>query len=296
VIVTQLSGGLGNQMFQYAAGRALAQHWGVPFKVDLAALLNHTPAPGLVLREFDLAIFDLQVEQATPAEVRRAKREPNLAQRAWRKLTGQPPAPPPGIYNEPHFHYDTTFAQHRPPLHLQGYWQSEKYFQAIASQIRADFTFREPVGPVAAALAGQIAAAPAPVCVNVRRGDFLTNPTHGFVGLAYYRQAVDRLAQHLGLPLQCYVFSDEPAWCAEHLDLAPHACQVVGHEYAGPKFRDYLALMIGCQHFIIPNSTFGWWAAWLCPQPGKMVVAPRQWFGQGTNNTEDLLPPDWLKL
>jgi hypothetical protein len=287
---------MGNQMFQYAAARALALRWQAPLKLDLTALLDRKPAPGLVFRDYDLDIFHLEVERATPAEVRLAKREPGLGLRAWCKLTRQAPTPPPGLYAEPHFHYDATFAHHRPPVYLQGYWQSARYFQEIAPQIKADFALREPLGPAAATLAAQVRAAPAPVCVNVRRGDFLTNPTHGFVGLAYYRQAVDRLAQLVSGPLQCYLFSDEPEWCAQHLDLAPHACQVVGHEYAGPKFRDYLALMIQCHHFVIPNSTFAWWAAWLCPHPAKVVIAPQQWFGQSPHNTQDLLPSEWLKM
>jgi hypothetical protein len=92
-----------------------------------------------------------------------------------------------------------------------------------------------------------------------------------------------------------FVFSDDMEWCRANLDFIPKAT-FVGHEHAGPKFGTYLQLMTSCKHFIIPNSTFGWWAAWLSDNSQKVVIVPQEWSQGGGATTNDIIPAGWIKL
>ena len=141
------------------------------------------------------------------------------------------------------------------------------------------------------------------VCVNVRRGDYVSSPSSieflGFVGTEYYSESIKIIYARVTNPT-VFVFSDEIEWCIDNLRF-DCPTTFVGHEYAGEKFRDYLYLMSLCKHFIIPNSTFGWWGAWLSNSKG-IVVAPKKWFNatkwfNGTDlDTSDLIPAGWIRL
>jgi hypothetical protein len=250
MIITRLRGGLGNQMFQYAAGRAAALQKNTALFVDTtwfssAGALNPR-------REYDLGIFTA---------------EPHIASR-WQifvsKLTG---------------------------TYLDGFWQDENYFRSIEKTVREDFTFRNPIPAQSAALFASITAAES-VCINVRRDDFIKDGK--FVGVSYYERGVEEILKTKPAAA-FFVFSDDIEWCRTNLGFIPRAT-FVGHEHAGPKFRAYLQLMTACKHFIIPNSTFGWWAAWLSPHPDKTIIVPKEWSQGGGISTNDIIPAGWIKL
>ena len=92
-----------------------------------------------------------------------------------------------------------------------------------------------------------------------------------------------------------FVFSDDIEWCCNNLIFEKETV-FVGHEYAGQKFCTYLNLMSQCKHFIIANSSFSWWAAWLNNNPDKIVIAPDEWFNKGPKDTQDLIPGGWIKI
>ena len=137
-----------------------------------------------------------------------------------------------------------------------------------------------------------------PVCLNVRRGDFVSNPLmnveHGVLGLDYYYGAINEIIQK-EKDIHIYIFSDDIEWCSNNLKFDVPTT-FVDHTYAGEKFSSYLLLMQTCRHFIIPNSTFGWWAAWLSNHSNKTVIAPKRWFNDASRNTKDILPNSWIKL
>jgi hypothetical protein len=296
-IITQLLGGLGNQMFQYAIGRRLAHEHALDLKVDASILLDHTPGRHLVNRDYDLDIFALQVPFASKQE-RRWFNPHGLSHFGKVLFHLRRSVAEPDIYIEKSFRFDEALVN-RPvaPAYLAGMWQSYKYVDPIRDLLLHDFAFRHELPDGALDLAKALRD-PASVCVNVRRTDFVSVPGNaalmGFVGLDYYRKAVEAISARVGAAARFFVFSDDPEWCRNELRWLPNDPVFVDHAYAGPKFSHYLHLMSMASHFVIPNSTFGWWAAWLSANVHKTVVAPRNWFHDKTLDAIDLCPPDWL--
>ena len=293
MIIVQLNGGLGNQMFQYAAARALSLHHQTDLKLDVSFLLDRSPRQkGFVYRDFDLSIFNLSVNFASAEESSLLNKKiwgnktiDSFAKKTFgKKIT---------YFKEPHFHFYRKFLSLGPNLFLEGYWQSEKYFADHQHIIRQDFTFSKKPQGKTMDLLNRIKSENA-VCVNVRRGDFLTTPLHGILSTGYYNTAEHLINEKVSSP-HFYVFSDDINWCREHLRFSGPTFYV-SHEYAGEKFQEYLQLMIQCNHFIIPNSSFGWWAAWLNNKPDKIVIAPKKWFNKGPKDTQDIIPESWIKI
>jgi hypothetical protein len=303
MIIVELMGGLGNQMFEYAAARCLAEKLGQPLKIDTTTLLDRTnTTEGFMFRNYDLGIWNIQESFATPEEVfaltNKSEAPLSFAKKLSRKASNllKSSAPENRVYKEPYFYYDRNFYKQKAPLYLQGYWQSEEYFKPISRIIRQEFTFKNPLSSHCESMAAQIESTES-ICLNVRRGDFVSSPKTsellGFVGINYLEKGVDLIADKLDNP-HVYIFSDEPEWCKENLQFS-YPTTLVSHEYAGEKFRDYLDLMIRCKYFVIPNSSFAWWAAWLAPHKQKIVVTPQKWFADPTMSSIDLIPSTWVK-
>jgi hypothetical protein len=298
-IITQLLGGLGNQMFQYAIGRRLAHDHALELKVDVSILTDHTPGRHLVNRDYDLDIFALEVPFASKHE-RRWFNPHGLSNFEKLLFRLRRSVAAPDLYIEKSFRFDEALVS-RPvaPMYLSGSWQSYKYVDPIRELLLRDFAFRHEVPDDALHLATALRH-PASVCVNVRRTDFVSVPGNaalmGFVGLDYYWKAVDAISARIGAAARYFVFSDDLEWCRNELRWLPNDPVFVDHAFAGPKFSHYLHLMTQASHFVIPNSTFGWWAAWLSVNADKAVVAPRNWFHDKTLDATDLCPPDWLLI
>ncbi|MDO8208683.1 MAG: alpha-1,2-fucosyltransferase [Gallionella sp.] len=292
MILFHIIGGLGNQMFQYAAGRALALERGQSLKLDIAGFVGYGLHQGFELQR----VFNIPAEIATETEVRnilgwqiapgirRMMARPGMA--AFRRR---------GFVVEPCFHYWSEIKKVPENCYLAGYWQSEKYFQEVASVIRSDFTFKSPLLNKNAECAKQINQVNA-VSLHVRRGDYANNPktaaTHGLCSLDYYRAAIQHVSEQAQNP-HFFVFSDDIAWVKNNLKIDyPH--QYVEHNYGEESYND-MRLMSMCKHHIIANSSFSWWGAWLNPRADKIVVAPKRWFASQTD-VRDLLPQGWVRL
>ncbi len=299
MVTVRLKGGLGNQMFQYALGRRLADKNSCSLCLDLTQLLDTRTNPNYVKRDFDLDIFPFRAELTFLSRLASARPLPHV----YYGLSVADAA----VRNTFHLHeyrperselYDPSIVATTIPVYLDGYWQSESYFRPIGDSIRKDFALDASSSAVTAF--GRCVRSVPSVCINVRRGDFVDLPTSasslGFVGLEYYHRAVDVLSERVP-NAHYFVFSDEPQWCAENiLPWLSQPAMVVGHECAGRKYSDYFWLMTQCQHFIIPNSSFAWWAAWLASHSDKTVIAPRRWFRDPRKRAEDLLPKPWTTI
>lgn len=300
MITVSLIGGLGNQMFQYAAGKALAERHGVPLALDISGFL------GYELRSFLLdrllvpeAAAAVQGESSPPpAKFARAKWKGRI-DRVLGKVGLPKLAPSPNEYREPHFHYDPAFETLGPQTELFGYFQSERYFSSIAAGLRDWLGPREPLGEAAAAALARIEASHLPVSVHVRRGDYLNPGTaefHGILGASYYSEALARIAAGVGADAELFIFSDHAAAAEQVLNFIPTSRLV--HVRGDPRrpWED-MALMARCRHHVIANSSFSWWGAWLNRSLDKIVVAPQAWFAPAVSrktNMTDLYPAGWV--
>lgn len=297
MIIVQLLGGLGNQMFQYALGKKLSILNQSVLKLDTSILLDWRPGKHAVNRDFDLDIFNIVPLFATTKEIspynpalmtvpQKVKFKIESAMFGKRATT------------ERHFHFDPSMLSLKGRVYLAGTWQSYKYFEGIENQILNDFSFRTPLTQDEQRMLGRIEKANS-VCLNVRKTDYISIKNTADImynlGPDYYRAALETLKAIIG-NFEVFVFSDDIAWCRENLNFIQEKVTYVDHQYSGKKFSSYMQLMVACKHFIIPNSTFAWWAAWLNKNPEKVVIAPNKWFNDATIRTADLIPDKWLRV
>jgi hypothetical protein len=295
MIITRLMGGLGNQMFQYAAGRALALRLGVPLKLDLSWFGKMQVVP----REYLLRVFPTAATEAAPEEIeylsyRRQNFFAKLLCRRKRRNRHYYVAEPSLCSYWPCF---TSLAA---PVYLDGYWQQEEYFTAIADIIRRDFSFPALDCPEAAKLALQIASDPNAVCVHIRRGDYVTNPTtNQVIGLCppeYYAQAIGVLASQIGKALSLFLFTDDPGWVRYNFDAPGYPVTIVDFpEHHDKPYHD-MHLMSLCRHHIIANSSFSWWGAWLRKENDGLTIAPERWFAAAERHDYTPVPARWIKI
>ena len=293
MIISKIIGGLGNQMFQYATGRAVSSRLSTPLHLDVSGFTGYKLHQGFELTR----VFACDPELATAAEVRNLLgwRASAFAQRILPHIDARW-IRRGNLVIEPHHHYWPEINTIRDNVYLSGYWQSERYFRDISETIRADFTFRQPLSEFNAELADEILHRNA-VSVHVRRGDYVTDPkTNAVLGvcsLDYYRAAISHMSEHLESP-EFFVFSDDISWVKENLQFGfPYT--FVDHNRGQESYND-MRLMSLCSHHIIANSSFSWWGAWLNPRVEKIVIAPKKWFSDTNRARRDLIPSDWLEI
>lgn len=281
-VTVTLSGGLGNQMFQLAAGRALALREKANLSADITPLLRYGQ------RTYGLGDFQLgpHVRLQAGAGSRRFGRLRRLARKIF---MGEQ------LFKEASFAYDGRILQVRAPALLDGYFQSERYFSDAATEVRTDFMPRqEKLGDIEGLAARLLPGQPS-VSLHVRRGDY-TDPAvmkvHGLMGADYYERALQLIAEKAGPCVVC-VFTDDPAWVRANLSLPANARFVSEHTKSA---MEDLMLMSRCSHHITANSSFSWWGAWLNPSEHKVVVSPARWFQPDSGiDARDLRPQGWLQ-
>jgi hypothetical protein len=290
MIIVQLKGGLGNQLFQYAAGLSLARHHGVPVKVDVNELKQPDELIG-TLRNYELQHLLAPPQIANPQEIHSLTKS-NVIINYFRKTL---PSFRRIIYNEKRFEFDPNFFKAGKNIYLKGYRQSEKYFHSISKEIHATFQLKPTLTGNIADFANAINKKES-VSVHIRRGDYnnsAVNDYHGIASESYYQQAIDRLICSLENP-SFYVFSDNIDWIKQNLQFAGQV-EFVSGSISKTHYEDFY-LMSRCKHNIIANSSFSWWAAWLNSNPDKKIIAPLKWFNNAPYNTSDLIPKDWIRL
>ena len=292
MIISRLYGGLGNQMFQYAAGRALALRSGVPLQVDIYDLVDRAPREDFVHRDCDLGLLMAPLDFASLADLGRACEKPrSLVTRAVLRYRKEMLRKNRFQEKNQQFLPELMDAQKR-SAYLVGYWHDERYFKECKEVIARDFAMR---GDLVSDFAEPIVNSES-VCLHVRRTDFVNISSEleyrTQCDEAYYRQAIEViLEQHKDI--QIFGFSDDVQWCEQNMKLQ-HPVTWIPESESGVKGGTHFWLMRQCKHFIIPNSTFAWWAAWLSENPGKMVVCPKQWYNTPEDQSECFLPNDWI--
>jgi hypothetical protein len=291
MIVTNLCGGLGNQMFQYAFGRRLALDHKTSLWLDISSFKGGE-ARGETPRNYRLHFFRIKARLLPPWLGALLLPFPRRLPPRFAKMPRWP-----GLVSkltEEGMGYNPKALQAGGSLYVEGYWQTERYFAAVADEIRADFQLAEPMTDMRQAIAAQMSASA--VSVHVRRGDYITNANaaafHGTCSPEWYARAMNHMAENVKDP-RFFVFSDDPEWSRANLPSFPQMV-FIDPQPDGREFED-IHLMSHCRHHIIANSSFSWWGAWLNPSPDKKVIAPERWFLAEADLT-DRVPASWTRM
>ena len=293
MIIVKIIGGLGNQLFQYAFGRRIAEMHQVPLKLDIKEFETYA------LRTYKLFHFNIVAEPASMTEIVHLKG--SRRQGSWARFYShiqkrRPYYRQSFIKERQPFVFDANILKVPKNVYLEGYWQNENYLKDIELILRHEFTLRSAMRGRNAELANKILSCNS-VSLHVRRGDYVsdtkTNQVHGVCSLEYYLAAIKKIEELIESP-NFFVFSDDIPWVQENLK-CEHPIKFVSHN--GDEF-DYedLRLMSLCRHHIIANSSFSWWGAWLNTNPTKIVLAPKIWFYEPSINTRNLIPKGWMVL
>ncbi|MGK2878251.1 MAG: alpha-1,2-fucosyltransferase [Solirubrobacterales bacterium] len=282
--IARLSGGLGNQLFQYACLRALSARTDDELFLDASYLRCDR------LRSFALAPYRLDAQILDRRWLCGATFAGQNADSALAAVVNRS-----RVLREAHFQFDPRVAavSDSRRLYLIGYWQSERYFGDIADELRAELQL--PLKGELRKIAESIQSTES-VSIHVRRGDLISRPKfaklHGSLTLDYYNRAAALIADHVSNP-RFFIFSDDPEWCRENLKLPGESVTV-----SGPAVSEHadMALMSVCDHNVIANSTFSWWGAWLGDPDGRTVIAPNDWFAGVNHDTSDLIPERWTRI
>lgn len=291
MIIVKLMGGLGNQMFQYAAAKSLACKHGVEVKVDLS-YLNADSKGSYTPRKYELDIFAPSIKIAQQSELKTFNKEHTKLSRLLRRKM---PSLFKNLYAvESGSKYHSAFTNFPKNTYLEGFWQSEKYFENYKDQIRLDFSINTPLPIELEGVQNKIKSTNS-VSLHVRRGDYITlksaNDFHGIPSIDYYQTSLDSISEK-NKDLELFIFSDDIEWCKQNLNFKL-PLHFIHHPFEA--CWD-MFLMSNCKHNIIANSSFSWWGAWLNKNPDKIVIAPKNWFADKTINTSDLIPKEWIRL
>ncbi len=284
MIIVKIKAGLGNQMFQYAHGRALSLRSNVELKLDTTDWTKR----GETFRKYTLSHFNIVETIATDEEIKKLRRPFGIVSKILEKIIS--------LCHISNVTFYTLYLSKK-NVYLDGFWQNESYFKDQADAIRKDFTPKTPLSAKTAAMLRTIEADPKAISLHIRRGDNAHNPSSmkafGLCSMEYYENALRILSKKTGGALHLYIFSDEIDWAKENLTF-PFPMTFV----SAPEIADWeeILLMAACRHNILANSSFSWWGAWLNPRTDKVVIGPKQWALQNKHQYKHILPPSWLRI
>ena len=288
MIIVKLKGGLGNQMFQYAFGKNIAIKHNTKLKFDDRWFSTQENSIG---RQYGLNIFNISEDFATAKEIKKYTLSNihfclNPLTRLFSRVN---------YVKEVNLQFSEEIFNSPDNTYLEGYWQSEKYFNEIREILLRDFSFRDEPDSLNKKWIARIQGANS-VSVHIRRGDYVNNPAtnkfHGLCDPEYYERGFKVIESRLESP-EYYIFSDDISWVKKNLHFTSPSHFI---EHNSGKPHEDLRLMLNCKHNIIANSSFSWWGAWGNTNPEKIVIAPQKWFNDPAIDTGDLVPEPWIRL
>ena len=294
-IIARLHGGLGNQLFVYAAARQIAAARGTRLLLDGTSAFVRDRKYGAIcqLQHFAAAAPFAPPELCFENQIARWRRDIENGISEHVALRHR------FVVREKDFGELCSGGALRRTVRLEGYWQSERYFAPIADQIRRELTVTSPLSVASRDMLARIGDCEA-VCVHIRqrRGaphapSLPPPPRFAQLPYTYYEKAVALIAQKVARPI-FFCFGDNPDWLRERWNF-PYPALFVEHNQSQERAYEDLALMTRCRHFIIGNSTFSWWGAWLA-DAGKIVVAPSNEGPLKWASEPDVSPSGWTVL
>ncbi len=300
MIISKIVGGLGNQMFQYAAGFAAAKRNKTELKMDLTWFDNI--GKSTTQRKYELDNLRISAKIATKREILRIKlwrgsyAEKILASRlplGYKLLS----LPKQNYHLEDvNLNFKSDILSIKDDAYLDGNWQSEKYFIDFSSNLRKEFEFKSKLDRTNSLMLKTILSSNS-VSIHVRRADYITNKyylkTYTPLTNDYYRRAL-RYIQKKYSKITVFIFSDDQKWIRNNFNLK--VPMIFVDINSGATGYNDMRLMANCQHNIMANSSFSWWGAWLNKNPQKMVIAPDNWFLEPAKDTRFLIPPEWVRI
>jgi AAA+ ATPase superfamily predicted ATPase len=279
MVFVSLSGGLGNQMFQYACGLSYSKRNNETLILETSELQNDGK------REYALGAFNINNTciSSNPHEFSFFKR---LTLGIFGNIID--------VKEKVEFKFDSDFNRIKGQKRLIGYWQNQKYFEAFKEEILSVFTLSKP-GKAYCTLSEKYTSQNT-VSIHVRRGDYVselhTNQVHGTCSLDYYNEAIKRIKEDNPLTEFTFlIFSDDKAWSKDAFSFLENK-EIIEQLTDSEE----LILMSQCKHNVIANSSFSWWAAWLNKNKNKTVIAPQKWFAKDLHDTSELIPEKWIKI
>jgi hypothetical protein len=265
-IVVRLEGGLGNQLFGWAAGFQLARRLNLKLELDASLLIQ---------RKLGLDSFNLS-------------RDINILTNSPKKRKDPIRSLP--LFREKNFRFDTRICEIDEPVVISGYFQSWRYFVESESEIRRLITLRDESTQLKS-LRERLSFQEV-LGIHVRRGDYIgLENHHGITHSEYFRQSIV-LADKLTSFSKIAVFSDDISAAKETIPDADY--YISDKEISSP--AENLILMSECVALIGSNSSFSWWAGFVSDGVEKVRIFPRPWFTGEDLDTRDLLPKHWITL
>jgi len=296
MIIVSIFGGLGNQMFQYACGKALAAKLGVELKLDISFLADKLERENFTVRDYELNVFKINDGFVELSEVRKfipdlwnCTKPDLLKYKLLRFFNGNH-----YYFEKQKFRFEPHIEQLKDNSYVYGYFQTEKYFSNVKDDLLQSFTLKSEPDEQNQRLIAKMGAETA-VSIHIRRGDYLNSPFN-LLELAYYQKAIELIKQQVENP-KFYLFTNDYDWALQNFDVLEIDKTIVVHNQAENSFMDMI-LMSQCKHNICANSSFSWWGAWLNQYPKKIIIAPKQWYKslKYNANTSDLIPAGWLQI
>jgi hypothetical protein len=293
MIAAKLKGGLGSQMFQYAAARALSLEKNTWVYLDPSFLYEDAKGRW-TQREYELDCFNIVYKFERSGRIN-LLRSLNHKVR-MRRISESALWPfPYRNFTEQAGGFNTTFFGNPVNTYLEGYFQSEKYFVKYRDNLRKEFTFHEAPSERNAALLNEIKNGTT-LSIHVRRGDYVTLSSasvfHGCMNETYYSDSISRMLEMIPEINLCCVFSDDIEWARQHITSAVKTLFVDWNK----KGSEDLRLMMNCTHHIIANSSFSWWGAWLSEKEHSKIIAPAKWFADANASDMDIVPERWIRI
>ncbi|MDI9314256.1 MAG: alpha-1,2-fucosyltransferase [Hydrotalea sp.] len=283
-ITTRLMGGLGNQLFQYAAGRILARQHKTDLWLDDGFLGKSDN--NITRRDYELSPFAINIAGVKPCQ----------------------PTAGDAVVAEDDMKSPQELLTAPRNSFLIGYWQGAFYLNHLRDELLETIAPRKTGNSLSAQSKKMLAMMQktTSVFIHIRRGDYAqlrsANKFHGLLPLGYYQRAIKIMQQQLP-NATFFIFSDDPAWVKQNLPINNSRKNsqtiYVDHNQGQDSWQD-LILMSHCKHAIIANSSFSFWGAyllWLRHQRNRPhIIAPKQWFRQKNIDTARWFPPDWQLL
>ncbi|MDD4049999.1 MAG: alpha-1,2-fucosyltransferase [Candidatus ainarchaeum sp.] len=288
MIIVRLSGGVGNQMFQYAAAKSLAIAKNTSLEIDINNFKHYTNN----FRVYNLNYFNItsKINNNKIIRIYSNKYVYYLLRKTNKFLLNFIL----NIYFEPKHYFNQNFFDLSKNTYLIGYFQSELYFKSIFKTICSEFKFKVIFDSL---LVDKVKSKPSSVSIHVRRGDYLNSKIcseFNVCNLDYFYKGINLISKKITNPY-FFIFSDDVMWCKKNLKI-PFPHYFVEGDNKDTSLRD-LQLMSLCKHNIISNSTFSWWGAYLNQNENKIVIAPKIWFNHSDKSYyKDIVPDNWIKI